>query len=34
VGSAWEEQRVLDLGMAYQAETDWHERRPPYPWRG
>jgi len=33
VGSAWEEQSVLDLGMAYQAETDWHERRPPYPWR-
>ena len=33
VGSPWEEQRVLDLGIAFQAETDWHQRRPPYPWR-
>ena len=33
VGSAWEEQRILDLGMAFQAETDWHLRRPQYPWR-
>ncbi len=33
VGSAWEEQRILDLGMAFQAETDWHLHRPQYPWR-
>ena len=33
VGSAWGEQRILDLGMAFQAETDWHLRRPQYPWR-
>ena len=33
VGSAWEEQHILDLGMAFQAETDWHLRRPQYPWR-
>ena len=33
VGSPWDEQSVLDLGMAFQAETDWHLRRPPYPWR-
>ena len=33
VGSPWDEQAVLDLGMAYQRETDWHLRRPTYPWR-
>ena len=33
VGSPWDEQSILDLGMAFQAETDWHLRRPPYPWR-
>jgi hypothetical protein len=33
VGSPWDEQGILDLGMAFQAETDWHLRRPPYPWR-
>ena len=33
VGSPMDDQSVLDLGMAYQRETDWHLRRPPYPWR-
>ena len=33
VGSPMDDQSVLDLGMAYQRETDWHRRRPPYPWR-
>jgi aspartyl-tRNA(Asn)/glutamyl-tRNA(Gln) amidotransferase subunit A len=33
VGRPWEEQRVLDVGMVYQQATDWHTRRPPYPWR-
>lgn len=29
----WAEQRVLDAVMHFQRETDWHTRRPPYPWR-
>ena len=33
VGSPMDDQGVLDFGMAYQRETDWHKRRPPYPWR-
>jgi|TARA_B110000263_G_scaffold33067_2_gene25091 aspartyl-tRNA(Asn)/glutamyl-tRNA(Gln) amidotransferase subunit A len=33
VSSAWNDQSTLDFGMAYQKETDWHLRRPPYPWR-
>ena len=33
VGSAFADQTVLDFGMAYQRETDWHRRRPSYPWR-
>jgi aspartyl-tRNA(Asn)/glutamyl-tRNA(Gln) amidotransferase subunit A len=34
VGRAWDEQGVLDAAMAFQRETGWHQRRPPYPWRG
>ncbi len=33
VGSPWDEQSILDFGMAYQKETAWHLQRPPYPWR-
>lgn len=33
VGSPLDDQAVLDLGMAFQRETDWHRRRPPWPWR-
>ena len=33
VGSAFDDQAVLDFGMAFQRETDWHLRRPTYPWR-
>ena len=33
VGSAMDDQAVLDFGMAFQRETDWHLHRPPYPWR-
>ncbi len=33
VGSAMDDQAVMDFGMAFQRETDWHRRRPPYPWR-
>ena len=33
VGSPMDDQAVLDFGMAFQRETDWHRRRPPYPWR-
>ncbi|HYU78344.1 MAG TPA: amidase [Vicinamibacterales bacterium] len=33
VGNAWDEQSVLDLAMAFQKETDWHKRRPPFPYR-
>ena len=33
VGRAWDEQGVLDAAMAFQRETGWHTRRPPYPWR-
>ena len=33
VGSPFEDQAVLDFGMAFQRETDWHLQRPPYPWR-
>jgi aspartyl-tRNA(Asn)/glutamyl-tRNA(Gln) amidotransferase subunit A len=33
VGRPWQEQRVLDAAMVFQRATDWHARRPPYPWR-
>lgn len=33
VAGAWKEQSLLDLGMIYQRETDWHRRRPPEPFR-
>ena len=33
VASAMDDQSALDFGMAFQRETDWHLRRPPYPWR-
>lgn len=33
VGKAWDEQGVLDAAMAFQRETGWHSRRPPFPWR-
>ncbi len=33
VGSAFDDQSVLDFGMAFQDQTDWHLQRPPYPWR-
>ena len=33
VGSPMDDQSALDLGMAYQRETDWHLRRPEFPWR-
>ncbi len=33
VGSPMDDQSVLDFGMAFQRETDWHRRRPPHPWR-
>lgn len=33
VASPFDDQSALDFGMAFQAETDWHLRRPPYPWR-
>jgi len=29
VGPAWGERGLLELAFAYQAETDWHRRRPP-----
>jgi aspartyl-tRNA(Asn)/glutamyl-tRNA(Gln) amidotransferase subunit A len=29
VGPAWGERELLELASAYQAETDWHRRRPP-----
>jgi aspartyl-tRNA(Asn)/glutamyl-tRNA(Gln) amidotransferase subunit A len=29
VGPAWGERALLDLAVAYQAETDWHRRKPP-----
>ncbi|HJQ32150.1 MAG TPA: amidase [Pyrinomonadaceae bacterium] len=29
VGPAWGERELLELAFAYQAETDWHKRRPP-----
>jgi aspartyl-tRNA(Asn)/glutamyl-tRNA(Gln) amidotransferase subunit A len=29
VGPAWSEARLLDYASAYQAQTDWHRRRPP-----
>jgi aspartyl-tRNA(Asn)/glutamyl-tRNA(Gln) amidotransferase subunit A len=29
VGPAWSERDLLELAVAYQAETDWHKRRPP-----
>ena len=33
VGGAFEDQAVLDLAMAFQKETDWHLKRPPFPFR-
>ena len=33
VGGAFEDQAVLDLAMAFQKETDWHRKRPPFPFR-
>ena len=33
VASAMDDQAALDFGTAFQRETDWHLRRPPYPWR-
>ncbi len=33
VGSPFDDQGVLDFGMAFQRDTDWHLRRPTYPWR-
>jgi len=33
VAGAWQDQAALDLAMAFQRETDWHQRRPPYPYR-
>ena len=33
VSGAWKEQSALDIAMAFQKETDWHERRPSYPFR-
>jgi len=33
VGSPFDDQAVLDFGMAFQEETDWHLIRPQYPWR-
>lgn len=33
VGRPWQEQWVLDAAMVFQRATDWHTRRPPYPWR-
>ena len=33
VAGAWEEQVLLDLAMIFQRETDWHQRRPPEPFR-
>jgi aspartyl-tRNA(Asn)/glutamyl-tRNA(Gln) amidotransferase subunit A len=29
VGPVWGERELLELAFAYQAETDWHKRRPP-----
>jgi Asp-tRNA(Asn)/Glu-tRNA(Gln) amidotransferase A subunit family amidase len=29
IGRAFEEDVLLEMGIAYQAKTDWHERRPP-----
>ncbi|HCW78689.1 MAG TPA: hypothetical protein DG084_06185, partial [Gemmatimonadetes bacterium] len=33
VASPFEDQTALDFGIAFQEETDWHLRRPEYPWR-
>jgi Asp-tRNA(Asn)/Glu-tRNA(Gln) amidotransferase A subunit family amidase len=33
-GMPWGEERLLSLAAAFQAETDWHRRRPPDPRRG
>lgn len=33
VGRPWDEQGVLDAAIQFQRDTDWHRRRPPYPWR-
>lgn len=33
VGSPFADQTTLDFGTSFQAETDWHLERPPYPWR-
>jgi aspartyl-tRNA(Asn)/glutamyl-tRNA(Gln) amidotransferase subunit A len=28
-GNLFEENTILQIGMTYQRETDWHRRRPP-----
>jgi aspartyl-tRNA(Asn)/glutamyl-tRNA(Gln) amidotransferase subunit A len=33
VASPFDDQDALDFGMSFQNETDWHLRRPEYPWR-
>ena len=33
VASPFDDQATLDFGMSFQNETDWHLRRPEYPWR-
>ena len=33
VGSPFDDQAVLDFGMSFQRDTDWHLQRPPFPWR-
>ncbi|MET0645706.1 MAG: amidase [Pyrinomonadaceae bacterium] len=29
IGPAWGERELLELSVAYQSQTDWHQRRPP-----
>jgi aspartyl-tRNA(Asn)/glutamyl-tRNA(Gln) amidotransferase subunit A len=31
IGKPFDEQRLLNLGHAYQSVTDWHRQRPPIP---
>lgn len=33
VASPFDDQAALDFGISFQNETDWHRRRPEYPWR-
>jgi aspartyl-tRNA(Asn)/glutamyl-tRNA(Gln) amidotransferase subunit A len=33
MGRPWAEQAVIDAVRLFQRDTDWHTRRPPYPWR-